>query len=153
MDGAPVHAGILAARAGIAVPLAATAPNPERRTVQIDGIGSFEVGRHHYSADGEDSDFLGPTTYYLGNDVYANFVGARIGTSMTIRPRGASNAVIFKMELVGRRDLTRGMLEYDATSCGGLFRSESDCDSSHDMTRVGGTEMAIATSVGVVFGK
>ena len=45
-------------------------------------------------------------------------------------------------------------LEYDRIDCGGLFQDDNDCSAaSHNMTTVGGTELEVDTSIGLVFGR
>ena len=149
-DGVPLHAGTFAGRAGVAVPL--TTRNRAVRTVQLDAIGALEAGLHRFSPDGEHKDFLfGGSTSYRGDKASIGFVGARIGAAMTIQRANWRTGMVLKLELIGRRDLAQAELGFDRVSCGGLFSNASDCSTSHGMTNVGGTELGMTSSFGIVF--
>jgi hypothetical protein len=147
LDSVPVHATTIGGRAGVHVPLAASAPG----TFRLDGIGALEGGLHVYSPDGDYDEFLGGHENYRGEEASIAFTGARVGTAMTIRRQTWSYGLQLKVELIGRSDLRRADLEYENTSCGGLFADDDDCSTSQGMTRVGGTQLGAMTSVGIVF--
>jgi hypothetical protein len=148
----PINATTFAARAGIDVPLGTSLKQSTGRRVRYDLIGALEYGVHRYSSNGEHTDFLGPTETFVGEQASIEFVGARLGTSMTIRRRDWKAGVIIKLEMIGRRDFDRSNIEFDKTSCGGFLRSENDCSSSHGMKNVGGTELGARVSFGIAFG-
>jgi hypothetical protein len=153
LNGAPVHAATIAGRAGIVLPLAETSPNNAGRIRKYVGIGALEGGVHQYSPEGERKEFLGGTNTYVGDTRSRTFVGLRTGVEVAIQRPKSTSAVILKLELVGRHDLRSAALEYDKVSCGGLFSDANDCsDPSHGMTRAGGSELGITTSIGVQFG-
>jgi len=152
MDGAPIHAGTIAGRAGVAVPIAQTQTSAGR-SVRFSALGSLEGGVHHYSADGEQKDFLGPTTTYQSETRSRTFGGIRTGVELALgRPGAKSNAsALFRIEVVGRRDTHSADVDYYSVSCGGLF-SNGCSDVEHGMTTVGGTELGVMSSIGVEFG-
>jgi hypothetical protein len=151
-DAPPLNATSIAGRAGIAVPFVRI---HGRTSVDIAAISSLELGIHHYAVEGADNEFLfdGSTTY-RGDSESTKFMGARAGAAMSIQAPGSSSGLIFKLELVGRRDFEAVDLEYFRVSCGGLFRDASDCSTpTHAMTRAGGSELGVTTSVGLSFGE
>jgi hypothetical protein len=148
--GVPVHADSQAARIGIAIPLSTSTSG---RHIEIDAIGSIEAGVHEYSPNGDRQGFLGPKVTDLGNNASSDFVGVRAGTAISVYSKGDTTGVIWKIELVGRRDTKSVDLTYTESSCGGLFSSPDDCTSSSNTITTGGTELAVTTSIGVVFGQ
>jgi hypothetical protein len=148
---APMHASTYTGRAGVSMPLATPAPDAARK-VQFDVIAALELGMHRFSPDGEEKEFLGPTVTYVGDTASSNLVGARLGTAMTIHRAGWSNGLVFKLELVGRRDLSRADVAYRRTSCGGLFVDGCSEPTDH-VASVGGTELGMRVAFGVQFGR
>jgi len=153
MDGAPVHSNTVAGRAGLAVPVKETSRNAAGRFVRVSAIGSLEGGVHYYSPAGERKEFLGGTNTYHGDTRPRTFGGIRTGIELAIfRPQGTP-AVVVRFEAVARHDMRSAELEYSRVSCGGLFSAEDECtDPSHGMTRVGGNELGVTTSIGLQFG-
>jgi hypothetical protein len=152
LDGVPVHASRIAGRAGMAVPLVHPDHHTVGRTVQVNAIGSLELGVHEYSPEGERKEFLGGTTTYDGDSASTRFGGVRAGAEIVIRQPRSSVGVIFKLEMIGRRDFGARDLEYHRVSCGGLFLDDSDCSMSNGAVRVGGNELGVNTSIGFYFG-
>jgi hypothetical protein len=149
----PVHAGTFAARAGVDVPYAETAPRGDGRVIRFDAIGALEAGLHAYSVDGQHDEFLGGTTTYRGNDPSLHFIGVRLGTSMMFHHPGSQSGMILELELVGRRDLGNADINYESTTCGGFLVNADQCTApTPDTTTVGGSELSVMTSIGFVFG-
>lgn len=106
---------------------------------------------HEYSPEGERKEFLGGTTTYDGDSASIRFGGARAGAEIVIRQPRSSVGVIFKLEMIGRRDFGARDLEYRRVNCGGLFVDDGDCSMFRGAVRVGGNELGVNTSIGLYF--
>jgi hypothetical protein len=150
--GEPLSAKTYAVRAGIDKSLDKSVNQSTGRKTEFHALLALEVGVHDYSPNSRTSEFLGPVVTTTGEDIATTFVGARAGLATTIHPQGWGNGVIFKLELIGRRDLDRANLYYRETSCGGLFNFGDECSASDGMKVAGGTEVGVRFSFGVAFG-
>jgi hypothetical protein len=150
--GEPLSAKTYAVRAGIDKQLDKSVNQYTGRKTEFHALLALEVGVHDYSPNSRTSEFLGPIVTTTGDDIATTFVGARAGLGTTIRPQGWGSGVMFKLELIGRRDINRANLNYRETSCGGLFSDPNDCSASNNMKVAGGTEVGVRFSFGVAFG-
>jgi hypothetical protein len=125
------------------------------RVRELRARAAVELGRHHYTPDGEDEpvlNILGPDVTCESQGHTISFRGQRAGLSLAAIDIGGSNTgVVLALEVVRRSDRHPVDLPYVRTSCGGLFTS--GCSSTSGMATAGGQEISVAVSIGLVIGR
>jgi hypothetical protein len=151
--GVQIGATSTAAHFGVAAPLYRYRDGDRVR--ELRARGAFELGRHHYTVDGEDEplfNILGPEVTYESPGHSISFRGQRAGLSLSAIDIGhSSTGVVLALEVVRRTDRHPVDLPYLRTSCGGLFTS--GCSSTSGMATAGGQEVTLVVSIGVVIGE
>jgi hypothetical protein len=150
--GAPIHALAVATHLGVAAPLYQRRPGNRLHEIRV--RAAVEIGRHYYSVSGEG----GPVLHVLddGKRTYESprrpttFTGERAGVSYSVIGAGGTGVVV-ALEAAHRSDRHAVDIDYHVTSCGGLFTT--GCSESSGMTTLGGRELSLIASVGLVIGR
>jgi hypothetical protein len=149
--GAPIHATSVAAHLGAAAPLYQR--RPATRLHEISVRAAVEIGRHYYSPSGEGGPFIrvfGGKDTYEGPSRPVTFTGERAGLSYAVIGAGGTGVVV-ALEAVHRSDRHAVELDYTVTSCGGLLTT--GCSESSGTRTLGGRELSVVASVGLVIGR